>query len=265
MRVTGGATLAVLLLLAAGPAGAQSTDPQVSGFSPQGTVKAVRQATATFSAPMVPLGDPRLADPFEVSCPEAGAGRWADTRIWVYDFARDLPAGIRCAFRLRAGLKSLDGKPIAGAREFVFSTGGPAIRSSTPREGNTGIAEDQAFVLELDAQATTASVESHVGFSVTGVPDRIGIRVLDGGDREAILKSRYGGRPRPDNLLVIQARQRFPNKARVTLVWARVSPRRRASRPSRIRRCRSTCEKRSRSSSRASARTPRPSACRWRP
>jgi uncharacterized protein YfaS (alpha-2-macroglobulin family) len=221
MRVTAGASLAALLLLVAGPAGAQPADPQVSGFSPQGTVKSVRQATATFSAPMVPLGDPRLADPFDLSCAETGAGRWVDTRTWVYDFARDLPAGIRCAFRLRAGLKSLDGRSIAAPREFVFSTGGPAIKSSTPREGNTDIAEDQAFVLELDAQVVLASVESHVGFSVTGIPDRIGIRVLDGSDREAILKSRYGARPRPDNLLVIQARQRFPNKARVTLVWGK--------------------------------------------
>src|SRR5215470_2464668 len=152
MRVTAGAILAALLLVA-GQAQAQPADPQVSAFSPQGTVKRVRQATATFSAPMVPLGDPRLADPFDLSCPEGGTGRWVDTRIWVYDFAHDLPAGIRCAFRLRAGLKSLDGKVLAGPREFVFSTGGPAIKSSTPREGNTDIAEDQAFVLELDAQA----------------------------------------------------------------------------------------------------------------
>ena len=45
--------------------------------------------------------------------------------------------------------------------------------------------------------------------------------MLDGGDREAILKSRYGARPRPNNLIVVQARQRFPNKARVTLVWGK--------------------------------------------
>jgi len=51
--------------------------------------------------------------------------------------------------------------------------------------------------------------------------DVSGIRVLEGGDREAILKSRYAGGPRPDNLLVIQARQRFPNQARVTLIWGK--------------------------------------------
>lgn len=47
---------------------------------------------------MVPLGDPRLTDPVDVACAESGAGRWVGTSIWVYDFARDLPAGLRCTF-----------------------------------------------------------------------------------------------------------------------------------------------------------------------
>ena len=80
---------------------------QVTRFSPQGTVKQVRQASAAFSEPMVAFGDPAAADPFDVTCPVPGQGRWVDTGQWVYDFERDLPAGIRCAFRLRAGLATL--------------------------------------------------------------------------------------------------------------------------------------------------------------
>src|SRR2546427_12967382 len=99
MRATVGLILGLFLLWTPGPAAAQSSAPQVSAFSPQGTVKHVRQAQAQFSVPMVPLGDPRLTDPFEVSCPEAGTGRWVDTRTWVYDFARDLPAGLAGALR----------------------------------------------------------------------------------------------------------------------------------------------------------------------
>jgi uncharacterized protein YfaS (alpha-2-macroglobulin family) len=213
--------LGTLLVLLAGPAAAQSPEPQVSAFSPQGTVKQVRQAQAQFSSPMVPLGDPRLVDPFGVSCPETGVGRWVDTRIWVYDFARDVPAGVRCTFVLRAGLRNLDGRPVAGPRQFAFSTGGPAIRGSQPREGAGTIDEDQAFVLELDAPATPASVEQHAGFRVDSLPDRIDIRILTGAPRETILKARYGDRPRPDGVLVVQARQRFPNKARVTLLWGK--------------------------------------------
>jgi hypothetical protein len=184
-------------------------------------VKHVRQAQAHFSVPMVPLGDPRLTDPFEVSCPEAGMGRWVDTRIWVYDFSRDLPAGVRCTFTLRAGLQGLDGRPLGGHGAFAFSTGGPSIRVSQPREGSGSIDEDQAFILELDAPATAASVERHAAFKVDSLPDAIGIRILTGEQREIILKARYAQRPRPDGALVIQARQRFPSKSRVTLLWGK--------------------------------------------
>ena len=57
---------------------------------------------------MVPLGDPRdTTAPFEIDCPARGAGRWIDSRNWSYDFDHDLPAGVRCTFKLRAGLKSI--------------------------------------------------------------------------------------------------------------------------------------------------------------
>ena len=53
--------------------------PQVEIFSPQGTVKGVRQVSVRFSEQMVPFGDPRaVVDPFEIECPEKGTGRWAD-------------------------------------------------------------------------------------------------------------------------------------------------------------------------------------------
>src|SRR5262249_23932471 len=39
--------------------------------------------------------------------------------------------------------------------------------------------------------------------------------------REAILRTRYGQRPRPDGVLVVQARQRFPANAKVTLLWGK--------------------------------------------
>src|SRR5204862_5297053 len=128
----------------------------------------------------------------------------------------DLPAGVRCSFRLRAGLTTLDGRALTGATTFAFSTGGPAIRASQPAEGNENIDEDQAFVLELDAPAAPASIERHAGFKVDGLSDTIGLRILTGAPRETILKARYGQRPRPDGVLVVQARQRFPTKARVT-------------------------------------------------
>src|SRR5262245_43222359 len=68
----------------------------VEVFSPQGTVKDVRQVAVRFSEPMVAFGDPRLPDPFDIECGARGRGQWADTRNWVYDFESDLPAGLSC-------------------------------------------------------------------------------------------------------------------------------------------------------------------------
>ncbi|MGH7962197.1 MAG: alpha-2-macroglobulin family protein, partial [Candidatus Binatia bacterium] len=219
----------LLLLVFLSPAlglTAEPTTPHVAQFTPQGTVKGVRQVSARFSEPMIPLGDPRtVVDPFEITCPEPGTSRWVDSHNWVYDFTRDLPGGLCCTFRLRAGLKSLAGKPvlstvegaIAGQQEFVFSTGGPAIQSHRPYER---IEEDQVFVLILDAEPAEASVLEHVSFSVQGIPERIGIRLLTGEERQAILRTLSPWELPPGApVVLLQARQRFPNKAKVSLVW----------------------------------------------
>ncbi|MBI3246302.1 MAG: alpha-2-macroglobulin [Deltaproteobacteria bacterium] len=189
---------------------------QVIQFTPQGTVKGVGQVTARFSEPVVAFGDPRVSvEPFTIDCPESGSSRWADSRNWVYDFPRDLPAGLRCTFRLRADVKALSGQAAAGPQEFAFSTGGPAILSQLPYGP---VEEDQAFVLFLDAEPTEASVLEHVSFSVEGLPERIGVHVLRGEARAAIIKTLYAEQ-RTGPLIALQARQRFPNAAKVTLVW----------------------------------------------
>jgi hypothetical protein len=107
-------TFLVLLLGMHAPLGPQES-ARVELFSPHGTVKQVRQVRARFSEPMVPFADPRAAaQPFVMDCPEKGTGRWADARNWVYDFDRDLPAGIRCEFRIQDGLRTLRENPWAG-------------------------------------------------------------------------------------------------------------------------------------------------------
>jgi uncharacterized protein YfaS (alpha-2-macroglobulin family) len=205
----------------AGVSAAQPPDSHVLQFTPQGTVKKVRQVTSRFSEPMVPLGDPRLADPFDITCPEPGTARWVDSSTWAYDFARDLPAGVQCTFRLVHGLMTLAGKPLIGQQVFTFSTGGPAITASTPPEGNEGIEEEQAFLLVLDAAPTEASLLQHVSFSVEGITERIGIRLVTGKAREEILAARYRSRPVPDHVVILQAVRRFPNRAKVDLIWGK--------------------------------------------
>jgi len=215
--------LATLLWLACATAASavDSAGARVIQFTPQATVKQVRQVTARFSDPMVPLGDPRSAvNPFEIDCAEKGTARWVDSRNWAYEFSRDLPGGVRCTFRLRAGLKTLKGKAVGGTRSFTFSTGGPAVLRSEPFEGNESIEEDQAFVLSLDAEPTEASVLAHAWFRIAGIPERVGVRLVTGETREAILKTFWRG-SLTGPIVVLQSRQRFPNDAKVSLVWGK--------------------------------------------
>ncbi|MGH8201434.1 MAG: alpha-2-macroglobulin family protein [Steroidobacteraceae bacterium] len=174
----------------AGNVPAPGAPVRVESFSPQGYVRQVRQVVVRFSGSMVALGDPRLADPFTVSCPAGGKGRWADTRDWVFDFDADLAAGIRCRFTLKPGLESASGAPLTGDGSFQFETGGPAIMGSLPHDGWAEIDEDQVFLLRLDAQATRGSIEAHAYCAVDGLAERVPVRVLAGAQRQRILAER---------------------------------------------------------------------------
>lgn len=160
----------------------------VEQFSPQGEVKGVRQVSVRFAADMVPLGDPRLSDPFIAACPSKGAGRWVDSRNWVYDFAADLSAGLNCEFSTRPGLKTLAGETLAPAT-YHFSTGGPAILVSVPEEGSEAISEDQVFVLGLDAPVKEASLAGRLWCVAEGVAERIPARLVGDADKRKVLEA----------------------------------------------------------------------------
>jgi hypothetical protein len=58
----------LLLGLAALTRHAAPVAAEVTQFSPEGTVKRVRQVSALFSKAMAPFGDPRAADSFDIAC-----------------------------------------------------------------------------------------------------------------------------------------------------------------------------------------------------
>ncbi|MCL4799531.1 MAG: alpha-2-macroglobulin [Burkholderiales bacterium] len=238
-RILASAGIAAALALPAPAACAAG----VELFSPQGEVKGVRQVAARFTHPMVPFGDPRLLEPFDVDCPARGRSRWADARNWVFDFDADLPAGIVCTFALKPGLAALDGTALSGDARFTFTTGGPAIRRVLPYEGAL-VDERQVFVLALDAPAREASIAEHAHCAVEGVNERIGVRVLTGEEKAGIVAQRslLGNRfyrlvfeATPEQILlrirerqdaalplaVVQCRRTLPNGAQVRLVWGR--------------------------------------------
>ncbi len=223
------------MLLAAGAVSAA----QVEVFSPQGEVKGVRQVAVRFSEPMVAFGDPRLPEPFDIECPEPGTARWADQKNWVYDFGRDLPAGVRCSFRLKADLVSMAGGKVEAGPAFEFSTGGPAIVESLPYEG-VPVDEEQIFILGLDAAATDESVAANAYCDIKGITERVEVRVLAGDDRRVVLEARKDfvyrfarsllRGTRTDRMLrsadvdglpiaVVQCKRRLPNNAEIRLVW----------------------------------------------
>ena len=232
---------AALLAIALAPPAHSAT---VDAFSPQGEVKGVRQIAARFSAQIVPFGDPRLVEPFDVTCPEQGTGRWADGRNWVYDFARDLPAGVVCTFSVKPGLKTLAGESV-DATKFSFTTGGPAVKRATPYEG-ASVDEEQVFILALDAPATDASIEAQAYCAVEGIGERIGVHVLKDDEKAKILANRnlLGDRfyqllfknfrgdtqaliarvKDPKSALpvaVVQCRRPLPNGAALQLIWGK--------------------------------------------
>jgi hypothetical protein len=170
--------LPLLLLLSAFPCFGDVA-PAVDSFSPQGTARKARQATARFTEPMVPFGDPRVSDPFEVSCTEGarGRGRWVDGRTWSYDFDGDLPAGIWCTFTLKPGLRSLSGAPVGGRRDFSFTTGGPSI---LPVDHGDGTPDRRVHAVQLLRDAPPDERRSSPSVLSAGGREAIGVRLIMG-------------------------------------------------------------------------------------
>src|SRR4030042_1544569 len=60
------------------------------------------------------------------------------------------------------------------------------------------------------------------GTPLPGAMDPIAIKIIEGKEREEIVKSRFGYQGQPHvPLILIQCKQRFPTKARVSLVWGK--------------------------------------------
>ncbi|PWF48303.1 hypothetical protein [Massilia glaciei] len=147
-------TLFTLLTLLTMPASAAT----VATFSPRAAVQEVDQVRASFSDPMVGMGDTRAGAPLEIDCALDGHGHWVDQRNWVWDvrpkadeIKRD---ALSCVFNLKAGLRTLAGKPVQGERRFDFKL--PALSEAQtlrivgqhPQHWQRA-AEDQTFLLRF--------------------------------------------------------------------------------------------------------------------
>ena len=246
---------AMLLLLGAASASAA----QVDFFAPQGEVKGVRQVAVRFSDPMVAFGDPRLPEPFEIECPAPGTGRWADQKNWVYDFTRDLPAGLRCTFRLKPDLMSLVGNKL-GWKPGRSNSAPPRPSSRSCRYRATASTKSKSPASPRCRATEIRRYNAH-HCDIRGITERVPVRVISGDERKTLLAARrdfvdrflyvlfkdgreivIDGRPfgkgtRFEQFLsadgdgkfpiaVLQCMRRLPNKAQFSLVWGKgiVSP-----------------------------------------
>jgi uncharacterized protein YfaS (alpha-2-macroglobulin family) len=213
--------LAWLSLLLAGALAQGAQAATVERFSPQGEIRSVRQVAVRFSEDMVKFGDPRAPSPFAIDCAETGQGRWLDARAWVFDFNRDLPPGLRCAFKLKPETRALGGAALSGKTDFSFSTGGPAVLSSQPHQGGE-VDEEQVFILRLNGPAHEPSVLANAWCVAEGIGERIPVAVTGGKARADFFKALKRDKDHNDaKLLLLKCQQRLPPGARLTLVWGK--------------------------------------------
>lgn len=161
----------------------------LKSFSPQGEVGSVSQARARFSEDMVRVGDSNVRNPFIVSnnCKGYGAGRWLDTKTWIYQFNNTMPAGLTCNFSLVEPLKSVQGKPVKAYRFYKFSTNnisfgydntstqGVRVIDSMPRHYQT-ISDDQVFLVKLDKSTNTTSLPRNVYCLSSDSPEKLYVK-----------------------------------------------------------------------------------------
>lgn len=77
--------------------------------------------------------------------------------------------------------ESVAGQAVSEPTQFKFSTGGPSIVRAYPQPaGGSAIEEEQFFVFLLNGQATTASIKKNGYCEVTGIGERLGLKVVAG-------------------------------------------------------------------------------------
>ncbi|WP_296925505.1 alpha-2-macroglobulin [Polaromonas sp.] len=180
----------IAALLAAGALQVQAL--QITSVSPQGEISRVRQVVAKFDDSAVNFGDPKAPAPLSLSCNDAqatkGTGRWLNDRQWVFDFENDLPPGVRCSLQVVPTFQSPKSQAISGKASYAFSTGGPFVQTVRPSTSQR-IDEEQYFVLQLNGPATLASIRDNVWCAVEGLGERVPVKLIEGAERAALLKS----------------------------------------------------------------------------
>ena len=223
------ALLALLALLLAGAAPLASA-LQITRLTPQGEVATIRQIVARFDESAVNLGDPKAAAPLAVSCTESaaakGTGRWLNDKEWVFDFAADLPPGVRCTVKALPGFQSAKGVAITGTASWQFNSGGPVVTDINPGEDSEPIDEEQFFILTLSGPATLESVQKNLWCAIDGLKEKVAVRLIAGKEREALLATQGSERLKevalaPLATVTLACNRRFTPASQVQIVYGK--------------------------------------------
>ncbi|MDO9112226.1 MAG: MG2 domain-containing protein [Polaromonas sp.] len=212
-------------LLAASVLQAQAL--QVTSLSPQGEIAKVRQIAVKFDESAVNFGDPKAPAPVSLSCSDAqatkGSGRWISDRQWAFEFENDLPPGVSCTLQGITTFRSPRGQAISGKLSWKFNTGGPFVQNLRPGTYQR-IDEEQYFVLQLNGPATLASVRENVWCSVEGLGERVPVKLIEGKEREALLKSQNldkAAETDPLRVVTLACNRRLTPASKLQLVYGK--------------------------------------------
>nr|WP_315227756.1 MG2 domain-containing protein [uncultured Albidiferax sp.] len=201
---------------------------QITRVSPQGEVARIRQVVVQFDGSAVNFGDPKAPAPATLQCNDAqasqGSGRWTSDREWAFEFANDLPPGVRCTVQPALGIKSAPSAYSKGVSSYKFNSGGPFVQNIRPYNGGDQIDEEQFFTLTLNGAATLASVQANLWCAVDGLGERVAVRLLDGKDRADLLKAQgldKAAAKEPLRYLTLACNRRLPPSATVQLVYGK--------------------------------------------
>lgn len=199
---------------------------QITSLSPQGEVPQVRQLVVKFDEAAVNFGDPKAAAPLAISCNHSGAsqgpGRWVNEREWAFEYANDLPPGVRCSVQLKAGLQSNKGVNFTGSSSYQFNTGGPFVRNILPSYGT--IDKEQYFIAQLNGPATLASIQDNMWCQVDGLGERVPVKLIDGKERAELLKSQGFEKPaaaEPLRFVTFSCNRRLTPSAKLQVVFGK--------------------------------------------
>jgi uncharacterized protein YfaS (alpha-2-macroglobulin family) len=142
---------------------------KVAFSSPAGEVGIVTEVSVVFDRPVQPLGVVSAGPaPFRISPEIAGSFRWVGSRAAVFTPEKRLSLATQYRVEVTAGLQALDGTRLAEPYGFEFETLRPALLSSDPNDGQSGLPTGTVLRVQLNQDVSPAALRAAGKLEATG-------------------------------------------------------------------------------------------------